>query len=155
MAGTELFSVLANDALFLDDFSSEELDGWNDAAIGTVSSGTYYLSNQDKNAITGVSQQSNIMISADVTVNMGANEEGLLQNSLASVVALADKDMTRGYEFGIGVTKTGVTYVRLFLRGDKSTSRILAQEYTDIPGVDGGSIDIGKVYKLMLMILRI
>ncbi len=150
MAGTELSSVLANDALFLDDFSSTGLAGWNDAAIGTVSSGTYYLSNQDKNAITGVSQQSNIMISADVTVNMGANEEGLLQNSIASVVALADKDMTRGYEFGIGVTKTGVTYVRLYLRGDKSTSRILAQEYTDIPGVDGGSIDLGKVYKLTL-----
>ncbi len=150
MSGLDLSSVLASDVLFKDDFSSAGLSGWNNAEIGTVSSGTYYLSNQDKNAIIDVSQQSNIMISADVTVNMGANEEGLLQNSIASVVALADKDMTRGYEFGIGVTKTGVTYARLYLRGDKSTSRILAQEYTDIPGVEGGSIDIGKVYKLTI-----
>ena len=150
LSGIDFSSVLASDTLFKDDFSSAGLSGWNNTKIGTVSSGTYYLSNQDKNAITGISQQSNIMISADVTVNMGANEEGLLQNSLASVVALADNDMTRGYEFGIGVTKTGVTYARLYLRGDKSTSRILAQEYTDIPGVDGGSIDIGKVYKLTI-----
>jgi len=150
MAGAELSSVLASDTLFTDDFSSATLAGWNRQDVGIVNSGTYFLSNQEKNAITQVPEQAKLMVSADVTVNMGANSEGLLQNSIASVVAMADKDMTRGYEFGIGVTKTGVTYMRLYLRGDESTSRILVQEYTDIPGVEGGSIDIGKQYKLTL-----
>ena len=150
IAGTDLSSVLANGALFTDDFSSANLSGWNSTKVGTVSSGKYFLSNHESNVVTEVSEQSKVMISADVTVNMGANEEGLLQNSIASVVAMADKDMTHGYEFGIGVTKTGVTYMRLYLRGDEATSRILAQEYTNIPGVDGGSIDVGKEYTLTL-----
>ena len=122
VAGTKWISALAGDALFTDGFSSTGLSGWNNTSVGTVSSGKYYLKNHESNAITGVSEQSNVMISADVAVNMGANDAGLLQNSVASVVAMANKDMTQGYEFGIGVTKTGVTYVRLYLRGDEDTS---------------------------------
>lgn len=146
IAGTDFSSVLASGALFTDDFSSANLSGWNSTNTGTVSSGKYYLSNQESNIITKVPAQSKLMISANVAVNQGANEDGLLQNSIASVVAMANKDMTKGYEFGIGVTKTGVTYARLYLRGDESTSRILVQEYS-IPGVE---IKVGKTYRLTL-----
>lgn len=150
IAGTKWISALASDALFTDGFSSSGLSGWNSISVGTVSSGKYYLKNHESNVITEVAEQSNVMISADVAVNMGANEAGLLQNSSASVVAMANQDMTKGYEFGIGVTKTGVTYVRLYLRGDEDTSRILVQEYEDIPGAKGGTIAVGQNYKLTL-----
>lgn len=140
--------VLASDALFNDDFSTAEFSGWQKNDVGSIKSEKYYLSGHEANAITGIAETSGVMISADVMVNLGADESGLLQNSIASLVVMADETMSTGYEFGIGVTKTGDTYARLYLRGNEETTRILAQEYKDIPGTEKGTIDVGKEYKL-------
>ena len=145
-----ILSVLADDKLFSDDFKSDKLSGWASDAIGKVTSGKYYLEKQQGNVITAVEAKENLWLSADVTVNIGANDKGILQNSIASLVINADEDLTKGYEFGIGVNKSGKTYTRLYLRGEEDESRILVQKNTDIPGVDGGVISSGKSYNLSI-----
>ena len=148
--GNNMIAANAGDSIFTDDFSADTLSGWRDAQAGKVTSGKYYLSGQETNTITGISDKVNVRITADVTVNVGANAEGLIQNSVASIVAGADETLTKGYEFGIGITKNGTTYARLYLRGAKDASRILVQKTKDIPGTDDGVIVAGTSYRLSM-----
>lgn len=148
--GSDMLSVLAGTSLFSDSFTSSSLSGWKDAGVGSVNSGKYYLSGQEANSITGISDRLNLKISADVTVNVGANADGIIQNSVASLVAGADKNLQNGYEFGIGITKTGTTYARLYLRGSNDNSRILVQKTKDIAGTANGTIVAGTEYKLSM-----
>lgn len=146
----DIISVFADDRLFHDDFSSTSLANWKSASVGTVKSGVYYLKNKDANVIASLGSQKELLISADVSVNVGADEKGNMQNSIASLVVNGNSDLTKGYEFGIGVTKLGTTYARLYLRGNEDVSRILVQKSSDIAGVSGGKISTGKSYKLAM-----
>ncbi len=148
--GPNIMSVWAEQNLFTDSFASDSLDGWNKTDVGTVKSGKYYLSGKEANSVTGVLEKTNIKLTANVTVNVGANSDGIIQNSVASLVACADKDLNKGYEFGIGITKTGSTYARLYLRGTSDTSRILVQKTKDIPGTAEGKIVTGTEYKMTI-----
>lgn len=148
MLGADILSALAGTGIFSDSFASADLTGWNSAEVGKVNSGKYYLSGQEKNSITGISDRLNLKISADTTVNVGADDSGLIQNSVASLVVCGNQDLTTGYEFSVGVSKKGTTYARLYLRGNDTTSRILVQKAKDIAGVDGGKLKAGQEYKL-------
>lgn len=134
--------------LFFDDFASGALSGWQDTAVGTVSGGKYYLSGQEHNLIAHTGSRAGLWISADVTVSIGADEQGIRKNSLASLLVNADPSGTAGYEFGIGVAKDGTTFVRLYQRGPDHVSKILFQQYADIPGAAGGTIAAGQAYAL-------
>ncbi len=144
----EMLSVFADAAVFSDDFSSASLNGWVSGSTGAVKTGVYTIGGQEANAITETADKEKLWISADVSVNIGADSSGLMQNSVASLVINGNKELTQGYEFGIGVTKTGVTYARLYLRGDADTSRILAQKNEGIEGTTDGLLSAGKAYKL-------
>lgn len=145
-----ILSVFADTALFSDDFSNDSLKGWGATDVGSIKSGKYYLNGKESNSIASLGQRSNVIIGADVTVNIGADSSGNIQNSMATIVVGGDKKLQKGYEFSIGVTKLGTTYVRLYLRGDSDTSRILSQKTSDIPGVTDGTITTGRSYKLSL-----
>lgn len=148
--GADILSALAGTGIFSDSFTSADLTGWNSAEVGKVNSGKYYLSGQEKNSITGISDRLNLKISANTTVNIGADESGLIQNSVASLVVCGNKDLTTGYEFSVGVSKAGTTYARLYLRGNDKTSRILVQKANNIAGVDGGVLKAGQEYSLSI-----
>ncbi len=148
MFSGEMLSVFADNTVFSDDFSSSALVGWSSSTVGAVKAGNYVLSGNDANSIKDTKDKEKLLISADVTINIGADASGIMQNSIASLVINANEDLSTGYEFGIGITKTGTTYARLYLRGEEDTSRILMQKNDDISGVDGGIIKAGKVYKL-------
>ncbi len=131
---------------FFDDFSNASLNGWKNADVGNVKSGSYCISGSEYNVISAVGKKEKIQITADVTVNIGADSSGIMQNSIAALVVCADEQFKKGYEFGIGVTKTGTTYARLYLRGDEKISKILVQksseDLTDI------NIKTGTSYEL-------
>lgn len=148
MFSGEMLSVFADNTVFSDDFSSSGLVGWSSNSVGAVKSGNYVLSGTDSNSIKDTKDKEKLLISADVTINIGADDSGIMQNSIASLVINADENLSVGYEFGIGITKTGTTYARLYLRGEEDVSRILEQKNDAIPGVDGGKIKAGKAYKL-------
>lgn len=145
---TEMLSVFADDAVFSDDFTATTLLGWNSDKVGAVKAGVYTLTGQESNSITATADKEKMFISADVTVNIGADSSGIMQNSVASLVINANKELTAGYEFGIGVTKTGTTYARLYLRGSEEVSRILVQGNKDLAGTAEGTVQAGKSYKL-------
>lgn len=142
--------TLASDTLFSDDFSSSALSGWKSQDVGSVKSGKYHLSGQVVNSAVAVKDLLNNKISADVAVTVGADTTGAIQTSMASIVLCADSDLNSGYEFGIGVSKQGTTFVRLYLRGNEDVTRILEQKTTEIPGTDKGKIVIGQEYHLTI-----
>lgn len=141
-----MLSAFASDVIFADDFSSPALAGWKNTASGTVKDGVYSLSGNGYNLISAVGTKDKIQISSDVTVNIGSDANGIMQNSVASLVLCANGDLSAGYEFGIGVTQTGTTYARLYLRGNKSISKILSQKTS--ANLENTDIKTGTPYNL-------
>ena len=145
---TDWLSAFAGDTLFSDNFSSAALSGWKSQDVGVIKSGKYHLSGQAVNSINAVENLVNNKISADVSVSVGADSTDAIQTSIASIVLCADDEFKSGYEFGIGVSKQGTTFVRLYLRGKQDETRILEQKTTGIPGTEQGKIVVGKEYRL-------
>lgn len=126
-------SAFASDVLFQDTFNSTMSDKWQNQSEGKVSGGQYVLDAGQSNYVNGISQEGNYIVAADVSMifDTSAGKAGYV-----SVVANANTDMTEGYEFGIGATKTGTTFVRLYRLGSDGKAEILRQATTNIPGIE-------------------
>lgn len=133
--GDQLFAAKDPSILFEDDFSKTDLSGWSNKK-GSVDEGVYSLGQDSFNSITAVGEQTDCIITADVSVNIGKDASGTRQGGTASLVLRAGSDGASGYEFGLGVTKSGSGYLRLYRRGSGDSSIILLQKSTDITGVE-------------------
>ncbi len=145
--GWQLFTVAASDVLFEDDFSSSSLPGWSVQNIGTVKDGVYTLDGTEANLMYALGEVSNVAISADIKVNPASN--GFISNGMATIVFHASDDMTKGYEFGIGVLNDGTAYAILYRNGvDEIT---LKKAELNIPGTDSGKVEMDTVYRIKVI----
>jgi len=158
MAAVLLCSVLpmnvfsAEGALFADDFSSSELSGWNSKDAGTVENGAYTLKANRANSATKVGEVEKVAVSADVAVSVATQDNGFKSGMAAYVTAGGNESLTQGYDFGIGVTKKGITYVRLFKRNPAGENEILYQNSKGITGL--GTIEQNKSYTVKLIVAQ-
>lgn len=140
-------------AWFTDDFNNGMSGQWASQDTGTVSDGAYTLSGSDKNYVTGLSETGDYAVEAALSVERGTDVNGDIKTGTASVVARANDAMTQGYEFGIGVTSSGTTFVRLYRRGEKASGKVLYQASTNIPGTKDGTVVEGETYTLRMLVV--
>lgn len=139
--------------LFKDEFTGGLSGQWSDPQAGMVVGGVYALSGSDKNYVGGLSEDKDYAVSAHLSIERGTNVNGDVQTGTAAVVARANGEMTKGYEFGIGVTSSGTTFVRLYRRGENASGKVLYQSSTNIPGAKGGKIAEGETYDLRMLVI--
>ncbi len=142
--------ALADDTVFADDFSNANMEGWSDANAGSVQDGHYRSKGDNFNLVTKVGVQDKVSVSAKASVAVTKNENGFKVGTTAYVCAREAQDGSSGYEFGIGVTKTGETFVRLYRRDINNASKILYQTTEEIEGI--GKIIQGQYYTLRLVV---
>lgn len=137
--------VFASDTLFQDNFATAVSERWQNQSAGKVSDGKYVLDAGMSNYVKGIPAEGNYIVSADVSMiyDASAGKAGFV-----SVVSKANADMTTGYEFGIGATKTGSTFARLYRIGSDGKEEILRQASTDIAGI--GKIKKKNTYNIKL-----
>lgn len=140
--------IFAQDDLFQDDFASNALNGWNWQTVGSVSDGTYTILYDGANTAKGLTSVTNCAVSADVSVSTAQAANGFTVGGTAYVAARSNADMTQGYEFGIGVSKNGNAYARLYRRSS-GESQVLWQKADKVAGV--GAIKQNTSYNLKLV----
>ena len=140
--------AFAQDDLFQDNFASNALAGWNQQNVGSVSDGKYTILYDGINTAKGLTSLSNCAVSADVSVSVAQAANGFTVGGTAYIAARSNTDMTQGYEFGIGVSKNGNAYVRLYRRGINE-SQVLWQKADTVTGV--GAIKQNTSYNLKLI----
>lgn len=143
------FAVSAQDALFYDDFTSASLSGWSSQSVGKVTNGQYTILYDGVNTVKSVGAKENCAVSADVSVRAVQAANGFKVGGTAYLVARANASMTEGYEFGIGVSKSGSTYVRLYRRSSGKNAQVLHQEAGTVPGL--GTIKQDTAYRLKMI----
>lgn len=143
---TMLGTAAESDLLFSDNFNAGKLDsGWQ-SSVGTVSDGAYVLTNGQFNTVKSIGNRDSMMISANVTVTQTspANGSGML-------MLYTDSSGSRGYEFGIAMSKAGVTMARVYLRGNDDETRILYQNgYDDSTEAKNDKLVYGEKYHLAI-----
>lgn len=137
--------------LFEDDFSQGTLSGWKNSSVGSVSDGKYALGQDAYNVIRAVGSQTDCIVTADVSVNIGKDASGARQGGTAGIAVRADEGGTMGYEFSLGVSKDGNGYVRLYRRGTGDNGIILLQKSKDVPGVE--TIKRNTMYTLCMAVI--
>ena len=139
--------------LFSDEFASGLSGQWQDTNVGKVAGGVYSLSGSDKNYVNGLSENKDYAVSGSLSIKRGTDVNGDVQTGTAAIVARANASMTEGYEFGLGITSSGTTFVRLYRRGEKSSGKVLYQTSTNIPGTKDGKIVEGETYELRMLVV--
>ncbi len=109
-----LSAVADGSKVFGDHFSSTALQGWSAPQVGQVTGGKYQISGSGKNVAT-TPATGNYAVQATLQIERYTSDAGqVYSNGTASVLFGADAAANGGYEFGLGVTRTGVAYAMVY-----------------------------------------
>ncbi len=122
-------SARAADTVHSDSFSGSALQGWYAPQVGRVTGGRYQISGNGKNVVASAANGSYAVQVTTQIERLSSDKGEVYSNGTASVLFGADANANGGYEFGLGVTRTGATYVMVY-RAD--TDAILIKSATGV-----------------------
>ncbi len=144
------FTVQAADALFTDNFTSGALSGWS-GKVGTVSDGAYVLQGTQTDGATSAGAVADVAITADVAINRANDSNGKFYNiGTTTILFNATENLASRYEFGLSISKTGITYAGVY-RITGNSSETLYRISTNVPGTADGKLVEGTSYALRVV----
>ncbi len=150
LANIPINAFAQNRILFTDDFSSNSHNAWSSKSSGTVSNGQYVMKADSIDTVNSIGKLKNISVTSVASVSVATLETGFSSGVAAYVTSRTDETGNSGYDFGIGVSKTGKTYIRLYRRNPFGTSEILYQQSSSVEGL--GTIKQKTDYRIRLAI---